>query len=295
MAKPKQRLPELIVLASNVQAIHERFQGWPDLLVSDGRYAETLHLPVHEELPLPAWREQLHLLTSPSLEEMRVSVQRLQQAWSESKLGDWSGVAHSLLLHYLLWTVGGKMLLQSLRDSVGAAVVRQIDESAAIWPGFLRSNQEFGVSLLLGCDYVSMTTLRDLLDSNDVTRVLATLRSDLTLQVNTPTGSRVLNRISALSSNRAADGAHQMIWPQLAASKLQQLRPELQNAACALSLLLRQAVLPITEVAAVEAPTHRSADLGLIVFSLLVKLLADDWLSAKLLPQPVQALLSGLS
>ncbi len=290
MAKRQEQTPELVILARNAQDIFQRFGGWPDLLVTDGRFADQLELPVYEKLPLSGWREQLTVLTAPYLPELRRGAEQLRAAW----LADWSGVAHSLLVHWLLWTVGGYSLLKHLDSQALALVVTAAEENGAVWPGFVRSNQEFGVSCLIGTAYGRMTDLRTLLDGADVAKSLATLQSDRSLLVRTTAVSRFLNRVSGLSSGRSDDGSYQVTWPMMAAADLERVAPELFHLAAGLSLLQRQTVTPLLAVAPSERPEHQPADLAVGIYALLVQLLVEDWVQAQILPHPEQPLLAGL-
>lgn len=295
MAKAREQQPELVLLARNAQDIFLRFQGWPDLLVTDGGFAEKLRLPVFEQLPLSRWREQLGGLAAASLPGLRAGVEQLTAAWTKSNSDSWAGVAHSLLVHWLLWSVGGRVLLLHLGCPVAGLVVAAAEESDCIWPGFIRSNQEFGVSCLLGGKYGRMSELRSLLKGADVAKSLATLQTDRSLLVRTTGASRVLNRVSGLSSGRTDDGSYRATWPVMSAPDLGRVEQQLAHLAAGLSLLQRQAVLPLAAAVTPELPQYGLADLSLGIYALLVQALIADWLEAKLLSQPVQPLVDGLS
>lgn len=294
MAKRQHQQPELVIVAETAQDIFQRFGNWPDLLVTDGRFAEQLELPVYEQLPLSSWREQLAGLTAPYLLDLRLGAEQLRAAWANARLDDWSSVAHSLLVHWLLWTVGGYSLLHRLDRQAAALVVIAPEEDSAVWPGFARSNQEFGVSCLLGSTYGRMRDLRSLLHGGDVSQSLSTLQSDRSLLVKTTGVSRILNRVSALSSGRTEDGSWKLTWPTIAVADLSRVEPELSHLAAGISLLQRQTIAQLLAACPPELSRYQPVDLAVGIYAILVQLLVDDWLQAQVLPHPVLPLLEGL-
>lgn len=293
MAK-RQEQPELVIVARTAQDIFRRFGGWPDLLVPDGHFAAKLELPTYEHLPLSRWQAQLGSLAASSLPDLRQGAAQLRTAWVDAKLDHWSGVGHSLLVHWLLWTALGYSLLECLGSQAAAIVVTAAEESGAVWPTFVRSNQEFGVSCLLGKAYGRMRNLRSLLCGADVSKSLATLQSDRSMLVKTTAVSRVLNRVSALSTARSDNGTYRVIWPMIAAADMKRVEPQLSHLAAGLSLLQRQMVTELLPVWSRDLPQFQPADLAIGSYAVLVQVLVEDWLQAQILPPAVPPLVEGL-
>lgn len=314
MAKQPVSSPELIVLGKSAQAIYRRFQGWPDSWLAEvwpglqqdpdsiadpwrtrlqqagiltaGHPAE-LALPFDRDLPIDRWCEQLRSAMAPYLADLQEAVRRLAESCGQQGLPAWSETAHSLLVSYLLWGVGGELLLQITGVEAAAVLVTTPAESVAVWPGFVRANQQFGISCPLGGRYSGSTDLRGLLNRSEVSQALATISTDRTVLVSLPVAARVLSRLSFMSGDRLADGSRRIIWPTLTAGDLQRVRVQLLLLAQGLGLLIRSIVPAFVGQQQTNWPACREADLALLVYGLLVRTLLDDWLSSGLLPAMV--------
>lgn len=323
VSRSKEQHPDLMILASSAQGIYRRFKGWPDTYISPevwtqlvtepaqlapdvrslleqkgilqaGTAAPYLTIPVYEQLPREQWRNQLRALALPNQSDLRAGINLLREQWNKQRLPDWNDLAHSFLVNYLLWSVGGQLLLGQYSSESSAVVVSSLADGAAVWQGFVRANQQFGVSCLLGGKYEGSLTVRDLLNKSDVLQALATLREDKTLYVASSTAGRILNRFSAVGNDRGADGSQHASWPVLEASQLRLLKANLLLATQALRLLIQQTVVPLVEAAAAGLQRYTPPDLALVAYALLIGVLVDDWTEANLLPPRIQPLLAGL-
>jgi hypothetical protein len=290
--------PELIILADNAHSIFHRFQGWPDLQAEPEQYAQTVGVPVFEQLPVEEWRRQLQQSAADHMGDLREAVQHLKNAFtSQQQFASWEGVAHSLLLHFLTFGVGSQWLFGYWQTETGAVVVNDLDASLAIWPAFRRSNQEFGLSCLIGAGYQRGQSLHQLLATPEVARSLASLDEERALVVTNASAHRVLNRLGGLDGKRP-DGAYRVGWPTLETEQLKQpgINHALRLTAAALVLMLKQTVVSLVEQqqAAQSLQRHRPADLGVAALAIFAGVLAEDWQQAGLLPEAVQAVLDGL-
>ncbi len=297
MSKAAKRQPELIILAVDAQSIYRRFQGWPELL-AEGHPKVSLEVPIFEELPLKKWRARLMQLAAKNTSDLRDAMQQLKRVFGQQQpLTKWESISHSLMLHFLLFGVGSQWLFNRYQTETGAVVVNDLDRGPAIWPGFRRSNQEYGISCLLGTGFERGTDMRDLLSSPEVAKTLATLDEEGMLIVTNAAANRVLNRLGGLEGRRP-DGSFAVRWPTLEAAQLDSpgIREALRLSAAGLILMLQQTVLPLVE----EARGNPSlqgflpGDLAVAALAVLADVLAADWRSAGLLPETVQALLEGL-
>jgi hypothetical protein len=312
VASNKEHCPELMVLANSAIGIYRRFQGWPDLtaqpevlrqlltgpeqlnqetkfalerteLLLPGAEPPRLALPVYEQLPLAKWEGELSSAINPFLGDLRQCLKLVARRWLGQGLPAWSDSAHSFVVNYLLWAVGGRLLLAAWQAEAAAVVVESLPESQAIWQGFARANQQAGVSCPIGQLYDNSVDIRDLLDKPEVVQALQTISDQRTMVVATPIANRVLGRMSAMSSDRLGDGSQKVTWPWLTAEALNPLQAELGLFSQALHLLQQHAVLPLVN-AAVEDLPFQPVDLAFAAYALLVNLLANDWVEAKLLP-----------
>ena len=323
VANPVKQVPQLIILATDAQAAKARFGGWPDLLLpadvlsqlrdDPGQLAPELQvklresgllqakgaalrltIPVYEQLPPGEWQQAIGKVVSPHLARLQDDVHKLQQDWG-AKPGTpaWDQVAHSLLVNYLLWGVGGQMLLK-LHGVTGATViVDKPGDSEAIWQGFVRYNQQYGVSCLLGRQYENSVAVRDLLNRQDVVTAMATLTDDRRVTVSEASARRPLSNLSALGGDRAEDGTEKATWPVLAAKDLRSVKDSLLAVSRALLPLLQHVAATVTDKVRPESELFEQADIALAAYALLVRIIADDWTDAGLLPARVQPI-SGL-
>jgi hypothetical protein len=310
--------PQLIILATDAQAVKARFGGWPDLLLPEdvlsqlldgpGQLAPELQIklrergllqaegaalrlaiPVYEQLPLEQWQQSIAKVVVPHLAKLQSAVSKLQQDWgTQPGAPAWEKVAHSLLVNYLLWGVGGQMLLKLHGVTAATVIVNKLGDSEAIWQGFVRYNQQYGASCLLGSQYEHSVTVRELLNKQDVVTAMATLTDDRRLTVSEASARRPLSRLSALGGDRADDGTERTTWPVLAAKDLRSAKDSLLAVSKALLPLLKQVVAALADKARPELVMFEQADISLVAYGLLVRIIADDWTEAGLLPSRVQ-------
>jgi len=311
VANSVKQVPQLIILATDAQAVTARFGGWPDLLLPEDILSQLLNdpgqlapelqvklqergllqaegaalrltIPVYEQLPLEQWQQSIGEAVVPHLPKMQDAIRKLQQDWGlKPGVPAWEKVAHSLLVNYLLWGVGGQMLLKLHGVTTATVIVDKPGDSEAIWQGFVRYNQQYGASCLLGSQYENSVTVRDLLNKPDVATAMATLTDDRRLTVSEASARRPLSRLSALGGDRADDGTEKTTWPVLVAHDLRSVKDSL--------LAVSKALLPLQQVVAEVADKQADSVLG--AYGLLVRIIADDWTEAGLLPSLVQPIL----
>ena len=303
MDKRVKQAPELIILATNAQAVKARFKGWPDLLlpenvlrqsIDDPAQLPRLTIPVYEQLPLEQWQQAIGTLAAPHLLKLRSAVHQLEQDWqSQPEAPSWEQVAHSLLVNYLLWSVGGQMLLKLCGVTAATVIADKPGDTAAIWQGFVRYNQQYGVSCLLGTQHENSVSVRNLLNRQDVVKAMATLTDDRRLTVSVSSARRTLNSLAALTGDRADDGSESTAWPILSASDLRNVKASLLGVSRALQPLLQQVVVEMADKTRTESEHFAPPDIAMVVYGLLVRITADDWTEAGLLPARVQPVIGG--
>ncbi len=317
MDKGMKQNPQLIVLATDAQAVKARFGGWPDLLLPESVLRQLaddpkqlpqemkaallrrgllltegtstrLAIPVVDQLPLAQRQQDLAEVAAPHLPELRHAVSQLQRDWqSRADAPAWEQVAHSLLVNYLLWSVGGQMLLKLCGATAATALVNRPGESDAIWQGFVRYNQQYGASYLLGARYENSAAVRDLLNRDAVVKTMATLSEDRRLTVSESSARRYLNSLCALAGGRAEDGSERTAWPVLSARDLRDSKALLVAVSIAMRPLIQHAAAAATDTAGTEMELFVPSDIALVAYGLLAKIAADDWIEAGLLPEPV--------
>lgn len=323
MAKRMTQAPELMILATDAQAVKARFRGWPDLLLPEdvlhqsiddpAQLAQELQvelrqrgllqakgaslrltIPVYEQLPLEQWQQGISAVASPHLLKLRSAAHQLEQDWqSQPEAPSWEQVAHSLLVNYLLWGVGGQMLLKLCGVTAATVIADKPGDAAAIWQGFVRYNQQYGVSCLLGTQYENSVAVRNLLNRKDVVKAVATLTGDRRLTVSESSARRSLNSLAALAGDRADDGSEETAWPVLSAKDLRNVKASLLGVSRALKPLLQQLVAEMADKNRTELEHFAQPDITFAVYGLLVRIIADDWTEAGLLPARVQPVIGG--
>lgn len=317
--------PQLFTVDSNAKAIYRRWQCWPDSLLtgdvmlqlakdpdrlpeadqSNLRQAGLLQevagrfrpaIPIYEQLPLAEWREEMQKSVSTRGQELTEAVATLKDSWTSStRLPDWDGVAHNLLLGYLLWGVGSRSLLALCETEVLAVIVTDPARSVGIWHGFVRANQEHGVSTLLGEQFSQSVLVQSLLYRPEVAQALRTLAADRSLLVLHPYAQRVLQRLAALVTERADEtGLHHLAWPALDPTDLGGPQEELKTVLAGVHSLQRESLLRQAADGANRFPWLQRGDLALAAYSLLVRELADWWVGAGLLPPLISPRLGDL-
>lgn len=318
MAESKQLniAPRLFTIDRSAVAIHDRWHCWPDSLLTGevmtqlatdpGQLSESvassllqagfllrsenrLHaaLPVYEQLPLDIWRQSLRQGVRLQQSELVVAAERLRTRLSGiTRMPAWMEVAHSLLLGFLLWGCGSRLLLELWRTDVMAVIVTAPEQAAGVWHGFVRSNQEHGVSTLIGEPFAQSLVVQELLYLPEVGTALRSLACDDSVLVLHPRAIRILQSLAGLTSDRADEsGLHHLAWPALDNADLQGLQAELQLVLSAVFLLQRQLIPDLLQPSLLkEFPGLQQGDLALAAYSLLVRELADLWSQYGLLP-----------
>ena len=323
MDKRIKQAPELIILATDAEAVKARFKGWPDLLLPENVLRQSiddpaqlplelqaklrqrgllqaegaclrLTIPVYEQQPLEQWQKAIGSMAAPHLLKLRSTVHQLKQDWqSPPEAPSWERVAHSLLVNYLLWSVGGQMLLKLCGVTAATVIAEKPGDTAAIWQGFVRYNQQYGVSYLLGTQHDSSVSVRNLLNRQDVAKAMATLTDDRRVTVSESSARRTLNSLAALANDRADDGSESTAWPVLSARHLRNVKASLLGVGRALQPLLQQVVVEMADQTRADSAHFAQPDIAMVAYGLLVRIIADDWTEAGLLPDRIQPVIGG--
>ncbi len=313
--------PRLFTSATDAKALIARFRGWPDQLLTpavltqisskpnqldpailaqlqrEGLLRSTpaglrFSLPVDATLPTVRWSEELSERLTDHQGALRSAAVRLRKAWQhldgQTFHPGWDDIAHSLLVSYMLWVVGGSLLRRQFDAAVLAVVVTNPETSQSIWPSFIRVNGRFGVSHLLGRLYAQSEAVDDLLRSSDTSQALSSVDANHSLLVTHPRALSVIIGLSGANSEPDGRGLRQVTWPVLSAAELRQCSGELRSFCDALRALIEQA-LPETIALEASSTGLLPSDLAMAAYACLVYLIAEDWLRAGLLP-PVHTL-----
>lgn len=313
--------PILFTIDTSAQAVHQRFSGWPDLFLTDTVLADlargpehlpdetrrllsdksllqglSFRLPILERLPVARWEQAIEKAIEPRLGTLRELVGLLQTTW-QSKHGHstWTEVAHSLLIGFVLWGCGSQLLLSALDCKVMAAIVLNPDTTNTLWHGFVRGNQQYGVSWLLGKRFGDSQRVHELLKGLEVGQALDTLAEDGSLLVLHPQALKVLQRLGGLTAEKAdQSGMHYTAWPIVNETRLDAVRPEITLLLAALNLLIEETVSLLSREAALSFPELQQGDLALIFYALLAEILAGDWERSGRIPAVTNPMLNSL-
>lgn len=325
MTEVTKQTPTLFTIDSSATAIYRRFQGWPDTYLTEQTLAELVSnpdqlpvqtrellvakgalrtvdgqwlvcLPVFEQLPTSVWSDALAEAGKPYLETLSYAVEQLKGHWqARPGMPTWPEVAHSLLLGFLLWGCGGRLLLAQQQVEVTALIVTDPGTTAALWHGFVRANQDYGVSTMLGNDFKESERVHRLLKRVEVGQALYTLAEDKSLLVLHPQASRTLLRLGGLTTEKPDDnGLHYAAWPVLSPAQLALMKSDLFTVVAGLNLFLEETVVKVLPAITPAYPELLPADLAMLLFAILTKQLADAWQQVGLLPELVRPQLGDL-
>lgn len=319
-------VPLLFTVDSSARAIYHRFRGWPDVLLTapvltelvrdpsqldqatqaqliqrnllqpaDGQW--LFRLPVWEQLPTADWASRLRAAGQDYQDTLLSATRQLAAQWPERHgVPVWPEIAHSLLLGFVWWGCGSRLLLRETGMEVLAVVVGAVGAAAGVWHGFVRANPEFGVSTLLTGAWPESQRVHRLLQRPEVGQALQTMAADGSLLALHPHAIRVLQRLGGLASAQADErGLHHIGWPVITPAQLAACQPELQRLLAAIRLLIRSVLCPQLSLLGPQHPHLQPGDLGLVLYALVGQWLAESWEQAKLLPARVPPSLGDLS